>query len=447
MGEMIGGQMITFGRPQLDEEARRIQNTSGGYFVRTQTDDLLDTWGPGELIAHKDDLNLISAIRLSKGMIWCSDQENCIFHWSLRSPNQPLLPVDISRNPQIMIGSSVTLNRQCKIERKQCWGNSVCYIEQLGPTAPYWKLDEKQLGLQAGNYVVLQANTTWRKFQGQTLKQFRLQQDDHSLVTFLDSLWGLQVSYCTGIARRVPLHEVVADLLSTFLSVYIISKEEQDIWKELRDDYRIIDTFRTRGIQNCLLKLGSRHHEAIIKMIRKILTALEHTGIDQEGKFLTVSWPQEQDIFCCFKIPCKSEHAWARVLADSGDCATFAYISSECLETEAIKCTGSAGAWRNAISLVETSITLCTPAFGQIPQNLQHKEMYFFEKFDGKFFVTVQKPHESAIAKIVVTPILSTPYNIRQRIMARFRDESNTRRRRIRERQTEEEPAEQVTIW
>lgn len=41
--------------------------------------------------------------------------------------------------------------------------------------------------------------------------------------------------------------------------------------------------------------------------------------MDREERYLLIAWPHERDIFRCFKVPCKNENTWFRVLADSED--------------------------------------------------------------------------------------------------------------------------------
>ena len=75
---------------------------------------------------------------------------------------------------------------------------------------------------------------------------------------------------------------------------------------------------------------------------------LQHTGLDRKDATLVIAWPQEGDIERGLKIPCKAQTCWAQVIADAEDCATFAYVTPKCLETNHVKCRGSLRAWQNA---------------------------------------------------------------------------------------------------
>jgi hypothetical protein len=67
-----------------------------------------------------------------------------------------------------------------------------------------------QLRLQAGQILNATCNATWIRSGPQTRKQRGLEQVD---LDFLDQPWGLFVSVCTGIAQRVTLREVVAEVM------------------------------------------------------------------------------------------------------------------------------------------------------------------------------------------------------------------------------------------
>ncbi|OTA98006.1 hypothetical protein M426DRAFT_260907 [Hypoxylon sp. CI-4A] len=225
MSGALGGQAITFGTRPRSLRVNPLPSPSLGRFsVETNVEDLLDTWGPGELIVHKDQPGLVSAIKLAKGVVWCTDRESGGFHWSQNIPEQPPEPVVFQKNTRLLIGSLVTFNRHYPTDMVQRRGNCVRYLEQIGPQKPYWEMNEKQAVLQGGLYVVLQGTAGWHKLPGRTLKEHRLHSDDEALLGSLNEVWGLEVSFCTRVAQRVFLREVIANLLDIFLSIYAFSE-------------------------------------------------------------------------------------------------------------------------------------------------------------------------------------------------------------------------------
>jgi hypothetical protein len=161
-------------------------------------------------------------------------------------PVQKVVPTPIGQSTKILIGTPVTVNDLCCIDERKCWEACTPALVQLGTFAPHWNVSERQLGLQGGQYLMGQFNQTWSKKQGKTLKQFQLEQDDESLVPFLEFTWGLQVSFCTSVARRVTLRELVADLLEVFANTFPL---HYNLWEELKNNHKILEALKTTGFQ------------------------------------------------------------------------------------------------------------------------------------------------------------------------------------------------------
>ncbi|KAL3474771.1 hypothetical protein BJX99DRAFT_260030, partial [Aspergillus californicus] len=446
IGDMIRAPVLIFNLCQSQTVAQSVVKPQA-YDLLTNAEDILDTWGPGHLVVPDEKDKPPCAIRLGDGIVWSSDPDSQKFHWSRSVTQEDLSRGVLNPRSKIVIGALITVNESCKVNQEDCWASSCTSLEPLGPYGTCWELDETQYGLQAGNYVLLQANRTWHKRPGLTLKQYRLQQDDEMLIPFLGNLWGVQVSFCTHIARRVPLYELVTDMLPVFATVVTTSQDEERLWDELNTTHHIVDAFRRNGVRNWLSNLSPELYQLVMKIIRRIFDVLQHTGLDREGNHLLVAWPDKRDIFRCFKVPCQKQSSWARVLADSEDCATFAYISTKCFETEKIKCSGPGASWRNAILLLETAVVIHSKSALTPTSTLQHKSTYFFRKFDNPFFVAVQRPNIAGTA-ILTTLSSNFPGNIKQRVLEKFMGKEKEQRwlSRLRERIAPDDLAEQVVV-
>ncbi|KAF2475189.1 uncharacterized protein BDR25DRAFT_213279 [Lindgomyces ingoldianus] len=443
IGDMVQAPVLTFNLVQpwiLPLSASKPL----AYDLLTNAQDLLDTWGPGQFVIHVDESKLPSAIKLGDGIVFASDLENNKFHWSRRVSLEHLSRGTLDPWSKIIIGTPVIVNGNCIIDEQKCWENSSTFLEPLGPYGTHWELDEKQLGIQVGHYALLQAVAASHKLPAQTLKQHRLQQDDETLILFLDNLWGVQVSFCTRIARRVPLREMVADMLPIFAMAFISSQDEELSWKELKTTHDILSAFQQKGIRDWLIKLPPQLHQNVLKMVRRIFTVLQHTGLDRGGKNLLVAWPHEREIFRCFKIPCEKESSWVGILADSEDCATFAYVSTKCLETKEIKCNGPDPAWKDAIPMLETAVVLHSKDPARLTGSLQHNATYFFQKLDSLFFVRVQRPDATGTANLV-TSRSKSPMEIQRRVLVKL-IQDRKRLARLREKIAPDDRAERVAV-
>ncbi|ETS78399.1 hypothetical protein PFICI_10461 [Pestalotiopsis fici W106-1] len=451
-----------------------------GHDLFASLEDTVDTWGPAQFVMPQEGHWPPLALIIGGGVIHAIDSDCTQLHWSHDFGKARVPKNGIDPFLKMIIGSLVSVNTKCQIDEEERWYDSSWILQSLGPYFPRWEYFERQVGMQAGEYFLLQANAAQQKVAGRTLKQHRLLQEDDALISFLDNLWGLQVSFCTGISRRVPLQTMVADMLPIFADAFISNGEDHAAWIELQEQHGITEKFRSGMARNCLLGLPGRLHRLALKMTRRIFMALAETGVDRSGKYMIVAWPRSQDIYRCFQIPCEHESAWTKVLADSTDCATFAYITTLCLETDTIRCQGPNAIWKGTMPLMETAVighhstlptsrsqaTLNTSQVQTAPSSsnpipllldstisstpklglsLQHNATHFFQKADHCFFVTVQRPDASSTPMLVARSS-TLPPRIQWRVLQHLRGEERKRKSRLRERVIEGDAAELVSL-
>lgn len=246
------------------------------------------------------------------------------------------------------------------------------------------------------------------------------------------------MSFCTGVTKRVPLRELIADVPPTFANTFI---RERELWAKLKEKHHILNAFRKDDFQELLANLPSNLYSYLIRVVRRIIWALESTGIDPEGRYLSVAWPYDSPPFRCFRVSCcDRENAWTRILADSEDCATFAYISTKCLVTNRVQCQGPSPLWRNTTPLLETAIIRHN---GNYPWSLESKRTYFLKKPDSLLKVMVERQGDAGAMSLLVAPS-TVPARLQQRL---YRiDMMRNQLAQLRERQRLSEHAEHVAV-
>ncbi|PQE03561.1 ankyrin repeat-containing protein [Rutstroemia sp. NJR-2017a BVV2] len=134
--------------------------------------------------------------------------------------------------------------------------------------------------------------------------------------------------------------------------------DQSQIWKgciALKNLGTCQDYWRLAEIQ-----AGSQagQYTLVVQIVRYILGILGDTGYNRQNDELVIAFPSPEDPFRCFRIPCKNDqHLWTRALADSEVCATYAYITPNCLETDKQKCQKSSVArWRNRAVSLDTAV-------------------------------------------------------------------------------------------
>jgi hypothetical protein len=157
---------------------------------------------------------------------------------------------------------------------------------------------------------------------------------------------------------------------------------------------------------------------------------------------LSIAWPQEGDVHRCFKVPCEKQSFWARMLTDSEDCATFAYISSKCLESDTLKCSGPRPVWQNASALLETAVIRHKSIPSATPWTLEHKKLYFVGDLESVFLLKVHRPDRKSRARLIASPS-TMPRALQRRLFMREEWKQDCR---LRERHAVYECAEEVVV-
>ncbi|KAI4120803.1 MAG: hypothetical protein LQ338_006756 [Usnochroma carphineum] len=399
----------------------RLGTGTPRFDVLSKAEDFLDTWGPGYFVHNKANPSRIHAIALGGGFVFLVDRKTSHFHWTKGKLPESALQATFQPRTMMRIGAAVRINVNCYIDEAACRKSSFCALEHLGTHEVFWELQERQAGFQGGQYFTGSLMQTWKKSPGTTLKQLKLQQHDSRLIEFLEQNWVLQVSFCTSVARRVSLRELVADLLPIF-----VNPLEEDVWRELFNSHHIVQAFTQGNPLGWLRNLSTALQSHVLNLVRTILGQLQHTGVDRRNTTLVIAWPQEGNIGRGLKVPCKAQTYWAQILSDAEDCATFAYVTWKCLETNQLKCRGSLRAWQNASKMLVTEMspsrpegqpvivtnaattnspaTVTTTATATTEWELEDKQTYYIKKLDTLLRVKVERPNSANndVAHLVV---------------------------------------------
>ena len=206
--------------------------------VLTNVENCLDTWGPGYLIHHEADPTKTHAIVINDGVVYMLDGEISQFHRTRGRIPECTSHTEFNLSTTMRIGAAFRINESCCMNEAACRESSYYALWPLATSSGFWEVQDRQAGLQGGKYVSGSYKQTWKKVPGTTLKQYSLQQSDWRLIQFLDQHWGLQVSFCTSVARRVCLRELVADLSKIF-----VNPLEHHLWQELVLNHDILQAF------------------------------------------------------------------------------------------------------------------------------------------------------------------------------------------------------------
>ncbi|KAM0083583.1 hypothetical protein ACKRZS_004168 [Fusarium odoratissimum] len=401
-GEMVERRVFTFQYFEVFDRLKVFSDSDKKFDLKAYPEDLLDTWGPGDFIMPKHDSENLHAISIGGGLIVPISTENHqlpALHWSPASECDTDFSSTFPRNERMVIGSRVSMTAVCEVTIRDRVKMAVPWLKELGTFPSYWEVSERQvgLGLQAGQSAVGIVNfaQTWVKRLGQTKKSNILAKRSLSIAD-LEGLFAVQVSFCTGIARRVRLRELLADILPA----YVIDLATQPChWKNLQA-CNILQILRGDDFRAGYQKLDRELQAEFETLAIAVLFLLQDTGVDRKGEKFVVGCAPSGLAVHCFKIPIERESFWARILADSEDVATFAYVTTMCFETDQVRCRGPTEPWMNSTSLFSTAVSLfqdglvtqrLTPQ--QTRWTLKNAEAYLIGRVDAPLLIRVLRPN------------------------------------------------------
>ncbi|KAK8256564.1 hypothetical protein IWZ00DRAFT_169250 [Phyllosticta capitalensis] len=437
MHEMLQKHVLVFQSQQAD-----FETTPPELHLLGTPEDILDTWGPGCYVTAPPEIDGdpnedICGVRIAGGTIAESDHRGiCHFYPATNIRASGISPRTIRQNEQVLIRAS--LNSRCDSTARMYDGQKNHILNKLGTHSGGWEVTQRQAGFQGGQYANLTFTQTWNKLPNSTIKKFQLSKRNPFDLVFLEAPWGLQISYCTGIAQRVRMRDVLADVIPVHLSIQLQDRERSQAWKDLKQD-KIIEAFRgTTNLQEWYNDRSTKQQEFLEETMRDVLELLKFTGVERTGKVLSIAWILPQQDFRYLKIPCEDESSWAKILADSEDCATFAYFTPKCLVTESITCGTLQTDWQNKSYALSTAVSPCSDSTGQ-GAFLRKTGPYYMENPINRFNVCIDKSSRDTIRLLVTESKIAEKYWRRLAMKKRFICQ-------IRERQDMDSPSRPVLV-
>jgi hypothetical protein len=232
---------------------------------------------------------------------------------------------------KLLIGNETRIKNGCTYSLQEYEMNYSDMINSLGTMPSAWKLDGVTIGVQltAPKLVAFQIQGNVKKVPETTIKQHLWTkwslQPERANPGILNSYFGLEISHCTGNARRVPLKyillmEPMQELLERQIPKWLSTTWGMSFRKALMTDSN-----------DAIFQFWNDHVEQrplVGQLVRCMLDVLESTGRTDFG-FRAAFLHQNRELGVDLQI---ENNEWARLLQDSYLMATYAIINKICLE-------------------------------------------------------------------------------------------------------------------
>jgi hypothetical protein len=393
LGDFVGGPVWTFQRVPENPDLLAL---TPSLHISTYLDDLRDLWGPAYTIPAKANPEHIRQINVERGVIVVTryipaniikhNDVEIECHWyswkefatsgQFRFTFHPMQRLLIGgggkgRNNHKERRRTFRTNPNCKgiMSELPGWG---CNIAHLGVDRGRLELDHLQFSGGISQIVGVGYQASFKRMSARTLKgMIELEWNKTEVLPdplTLDLSMGLEISACTGNARRVKIwellkHDGVMKLIERCLTSLELGSDALDInafMSNLRmalskDFLMFLDSWarchRVSRIQRDRIYgdlpfqvTNPNHGKAIRLAVGKVVRTLCQTGVDSDG-FLRAWWVDGGQQYVLKLDPKK--HRWVNMLKDTEHAGTFAIVVGNCYEhsaSDGIRCLQSTGA-------------------------------------------------------------------------------------------------------
>lgn len=344
--------------PRKDHESSQAH----GLKISLTVKDLQELWGPIWFMEGGDDAGAF--LRTEAGYIIPLPRDKQPYsslaeiecHWSRSyTGHEREDPIMLTSSSRILIGTEpsiapcFTVNEACPAQIDAIQARIRPQLQPAGAHNAHRTLESWNVRMQAnmGSYVQAGGELKWKRTPARSWKTSiidRCKNGKPKLMPLLASNIGLEVSACTGNARRVRLWDALRLSQTTAPRDTGDPVQQEDL---LPCPHQIADP---QCIESCWTRLSSTNDidsfldsqpedplskkAHVRSVILDAIIAFENTGVDHEDN-LQVYWPFTENPWTHrIKIasPSGGTNNWIRAIKDSRDVATFAVASQRCIE-------------------------------------------------------------------------------------------------------------------
>ncbi|EFZ03557.1 hypothetical protein X797_006783 [Metarhizium robertsii] len=326
------------------------------YDIQARLSQIFDIWDASIVFYRNEDVKSVK-ISIGGGFLSLSKAHgplhvpaDSMLHWSAIDDGGSL-PISYLEDDRNVIVGAVAVNAGCALRSEDCQRPLASILVDLRTHPGGWKTVSRSaggtLGLGGGHVapatMSTTASVTQQRFDPTFVKGSQVQQWNRSShdLTILNAPWGLELSLCTGVVRRVPLrtllNQTVVDYLQSKLAARNIGGDAQAIAGTL--DRNVIERIQQAASNSdaaaIWTDLRANHpaqFNAIAVALENFVDAIQCSRVDKKN--LLLWWPEPHgstDRGIKFEQSWCQGDSWIPILEDTETCAIFGLATCTCL--------------------------------------------------------------------------------------------------------------------
>jgi hypothetical protein len=237
----------------------------------------------------------------------------------------------MSVDDKLLIGTEMRVNKGCDFSLQEYESTYDNLIREAGPRPSSWRFDGIAVSLQiaAPKLAMIQIEGQSKRLPEKTVKESAWQRwnanPERANPGILNTYYGVEISHCTGNARRVPLKRILLmEPVLGFLERQIPGWMETPWGKDFRWALGTYDDTAVFHFWNHHVKARSQ----VGRLVASVLDILDHTGVTSSA-FQAALLHQNRESIVEFET---KSNDWMSLLKDSYLMATYAIVNKTCLE-------------------------------------------------------------------------------------------------------------------
>jgi hypothetical protein len=339
-------------------------------FILTRMEDFADIWGPvWPISVGEQSPELIKQYNVSKGVI-CRISDGV--DWSIKNAvrchwyNWPsfqrrrastllsrVKPLYLKKDDLLLIGTRLRENRYCSYSLNDFERDYGHEMGVLGSEDSRWEPDSRSVGLSFSHIIGIAVQGTVKKRPQTSLKQLIIDKwtnnPRRANPGVLNQLLGVEISHCTGNARRVRIKDLI--LMDTVRSVL---ERQYPGWSTSTWGAAFLGALKSTD-DDAVFDVWQRHYDKrpdMADLVCGVLELLDKTGRGRNG--FTAGFLNNQRERCVIFDYRRND--WSCILQDSPLTAVYAVINGKCFECHTPDHSTSTCGRKIAYTVLETQL-------------------------------------------------------------------------------------------